>query len=98
MSTLQRRLSGVTDTIAHLNAQIRRMGNNDLPWVISYLTGLTGLIWLAHMAGTHPPLLPAAQPLVPRARRPPNPPALTGRAPRRGARAPPPTGALRRAP
>ena len=50
MSTLQQRLAGVTDTIAHLNAQIRRMGNSDLPWVISYLTGL---IWLAHMAGTH---------------------------------------------
>jgi hypothetical protein len=60
MSTLQRRLSGVTDTIAHLDAQIRRMGNNDLPWVISYLTGLTGLIWLAHMAGTHVHLLHAA--------------------------------------
>jgi hypothetical protein len=57
MSTLQQRLAGVTDTIAHLNAQIRRMGNNDLPWVISYLTGL---IWLAHMAGTHVHLLHAA--------------------------------------
>jgi hypothetical protein len=37
-----------------------RLGNNDLPWVISYLTGLTGLIWLAHMAGTHLHLLHAA--------------------------------------
>jgi hypothetical protein len=37
-----------------------RLGNNDLPWVISYLTGLTGLIWLAHMAGTHVHLLHAA--------------------------------------
>src|SRR5258708_3762854 len=51
MSTLQPRLSGVTDTIAHLNAQIRRMGNNDLPWVISYLTGRTCLIWRALIAG-----------------------------------------------
>ena len=39
MSTRQRRLSGITDT------------RNDLPWIIGYLTGLTGLIWLAHMAG-----------------------------------------------
>jgi hypothetical protein len=60
MSTLLRRLSGVTGTVAHLNAQIRRIGNNDLPWVISYLTGLTGLIWLAHMAGTRLHLLHAA--------------------------------------
>jgi hypothetical protein len=60
MSSLLRRLSGVTDTIALVNTQIRRMGNNDLPWVISYLTGLTGLIWLAHMAGTRLHLLHAA--------------------------------------
>jgi hypothetical protein len=57
MSTLQRRLVGVIDTIDALNAQIRRMGKNDFPWVISYLTGLMGLIWLAHMAGTHVHLL-----------------------------------------
>jgi hypothetical protein len=37
-----------------------RLRNNDLPWVISYLTGLTGLIWLTHMAGTHVHLLHAA--------------------------------------
>jgi hypothetical protein len=37
-----------------------RLGNNDLFWVISYLTGLTGLIWLAHMAGRHVHLLHAA--------------------------------------
>jgi hypothetical protein len=60
MSTLLRRLSGVIDTIAAFNAQMRRMGKNDLPWVISYLTGLTGLIWLAHLAGTHVHLLHAA--------------------------------------
>jgi hypothetical protein len=60
MSTLLRRLSGVTDTIAHLNVQIRRMGNNDIPWVISYLAGLTGFIWLVHMAETHVHLLHAA--------------------------------------
>jgi hypothetical protein len=60
MSTLQRRLAGVIDTRAALNAQIRRMGKNDFPWVISYLTGLMGLIWLAHMAGTHVHLLHAA--------------------------------------
>jgi hypothetical protein len=59
MSSLQR-LAGVTDTVAHLNAQIRRIGNNDLPWVITYLTGLTGLIWLGHMAGTRLHLLHAA--------------------------------------
>jgi hypothetical protein len=41
MSTLQQRLAGVTDTIAHLNAQIRRMGNSDLPWVISPYGGNT---------------------------------------------------------
>jgi hypothetical protein len=52
MSTLQRRLTGVTDTI-------RRMRKNDLPWVISYLTGLAGLIWLARLAGTHAHLLHA---------------------------------------
>jgi len=57
MSTLQRRVSGVTDTIVHLNAQIRRMGNNDLPWVISYLTALTGLFWLGRMLGAHVVLL-----------------------------------------
>jgi hypothetical protein len=33
---------------------------NDLPWVMSYLTGLTGLIWLAHLVGTHVHLLHAA--------------------------------------
>ena len=60
MSTLQRRLSGVTDTIAAFNAQMRRTSKNDLPWVISYLTGIMGLIWLAHMAGTHVHLLHAA--------------------------------------
>jgi hypothetical protein len=53
MSTLQQRLAGVTDTI-------RGMRKNDLPWVISYLAGLTGLIWLAHMAGKHVHLLHAA--------------------------------------
>jgi hypothetical protein len=31
---------------------MRRTSKNDLPWVISYLTGIMGLIWLAHMAGT----------------------------------------------
>jgi hypothetical protein len=60
MSTLQWRLAGVTDRITHLNAQIRRMGKNDLPWVVTYLTGLMGLIWLIHMAGTHVHLLHAA--------------------------------------
>ena len=59
MSTLLRRLSGVTDTIAAFNAQMRRTSKNDLPWVISYLTGIMGLIWLAHMAGTHVHLLHA---------------------------------------
>lgn len=48
MGARLRRLAGITDT------------RNDLPWVISYLTGLTGLIWLAHMAGTHVHLLHAA--------------------------------------
>jgi hypothetical protein len=43
-----RRLAGITDT------------TNDFPWVVSYLAGLTGLIWLAHMAGTHVHLLHAA--------------------------------------
>jgi hypothetical protein len=60
MSTLQRRFSGAIDPIAALNAQMHMMGKNDLPWVISYLTGLMGLIWLAHMAGTHVHLLHAA--------------------------------------
>jgi hypothetical protein len=32
----------------------------DLTWFISYLTGLMGLIWVAHMAGTHVHLLHAA--------------------------------------
>jgi hypothetical protein len=59
MSTLLRRLSGVTDTIAAFNAQMRRTRKNDLPWVISYLTSIMGLIWLAHMAGTHVHLLHA---------------------------------------
>jgi hypothetical protein len=59
MSALQH-FTGFTDTRAHLNAQIRKMGKNDLPWVISYLTGLTGLIWLAHMVGTHVHLVHAA--------------------------------------
>jgi hypothetical protein len=48
MGAQLRRLAGITDT------------TNDLPWVISYLAGLTGLIWLAHMAGTHAHLLHAA--------------------------------------
>jgi hypothetical protein len=48
MGAQLQRLAGITDT------------TNDLPWVISYLAGLTGLIWLAHMAGTHVHLLHAA--------------------------------------
>ena len=59
MSTLLRRLSGVTDTTAAFNAPIRRTSKNDLPWVIGYLTSVMGLIWLAHMAGTHVHLLHA---------------------------------------
>jgi hypothetical protein len=59
MSAPLRRLSGVTDTTAAFNAQIRRTSKNDVPWVIGYLTGIMGLIWLAHMAGTHVHLLHA---------------------------------------
>jgi hypothetical protein len=48
MRTHMRRLAGISNT------------RKDLPWVISYLAGLTGLIWLAQMAGTHVHLLHAA--------------------------------------
>ena len=48
MSTHLQHLAGVTGT------------RRDLPWVISYLAGLTGLIWLAYMVGTHVHLLHAA--------------------------------------